>query len=670
MPATSPALPYTVEDHIRLRRVGTIAASPDGAWLAVAVQHLDREGIKYVSDLWKVPTNGGAAVQLTRGESNDGSPCFRHDGALGFLSNRQPNEVKPDEDADKRMQVWLLPVAGGEPQQLTDEPLGVEAFRFAAKADRMVLFAPVLADVPHEKQRETAAERAKKGSSVRTFRKQPVRHWDHWLHNDADRADTHLLLCTASGKDRVDLTPDVRGEFAVEPALDIAADGLRAVATWRTAGEDREDDYSLALFDLERRSHALLPQGRCTQTESPRFSPDGRSLVAVRSTRSATVVVHPTLVVLDPQGGARELAREWDHWPNLCDWSADGKQLLVTADDQGVLPVFSVDVATGKVARLTSREAGGAHAEVVALPKGGFACSRSTLLDAPECHVHDGRPDSAPRALARLSGFTPATGWAETQSITTMSTDGTPIQTWITRPRSGAKQKPVLLCIHGGPIGMSGDGWHWRWNALLAVAQGYTVVQPNPRGSTGFGQPFIQGIWGNVWGAQCYRDLMAVTDALEQRPDVDKTRMMAMGGSFGGYMTNWIGTQTQRFRCLVTHASIVTMAAFTGTTDHPAWWYLEMGGENPYADPAGYDRFAPIRHIANWKTPALIVHGEKDYRCPIGESLNLFEALQYHGVESELVVFPDENHWILKPRNVVAWYEQVFGFVGRHMRVG
>jgi dipeptidyl aminopeptidase/acylaminoacyl peptidase len=271
--------------------------------------------------------------------------------------------------------------------------------------------------------------------------------------------------------------------------------------------------------------------------------------------------------------------------------------------------------------------------------------------------------------LARLSNFTPATEWAEIESIMTKSTDGTPIQSWITRPKtSGARKHPVLLWIHGGPIGMAGDGWHWRWNSLLAVAQGYTVVQPNPRGSTGFGQAFIQGIWGNVWGDQCYKDIMAVTDALEHREDVDASRIMAMGGSFGGYMTNWIGTQTQRYRCLITHASIVTMAAFTGTTDHPAWWYLEMGGENPYADPAGYDRFAPIRYISQWKTPTLIIHGEQDYRCPINEGLNLFEALQYHGVDSELLLFPDENHWVLKPRNIVAWYENVLGFAGKHLR--
>jgi dipeptidyl aminopeptidase/acylaminoacyl peptidase len=215
---------------------------------------------------------------------------------------------------------------------------------------------------------------------------------------------------------------------------------------------------------------------------------------------------------------------------------------------------------------------------------------------------------------------------------------------------------------------MDVDGWHWRWNPLLAVAQGYAVALPNPRGSTGFGQEFIQGIWGNVWGAQCYQDLMAVTDALAARPDIDGARTMAMGGSFGGYMTNWIGSQTDRFRCLITHASIATMAQFTGTTDHPAWWYLEMGGEDPYADMAKFDRYAPIRYIKNWKTPTLIIHGELDYRCPINEGLNLFEALQYHGVPSELLVFPDENHWILKPRNIAAWYAAVLEFVGRYLR--
>jgi dipeptidyl aminopeptidase/acylaminoacyl peptidase len=663
--------PYTVEQHIALKRVSSIAPAPDGTWLAVVVQRLDLDVAKYVSDLWKVPTDGGPAVQLTRGDCKDTAPCFRHDGALGFLSNRKPNDLKPDEEAEKRMQVWLLPAAGGEPQQLTDEPLGVEAFRFAARADRMALFAPVIAGVPHEKQRETAAERAKKGPSVRRHTRQPVRHWDHWLHQNAERENTHLLVCDASGRNRDDLTTEVTREFSIEPHLDISADGRRVLASWATPGSDREEDSHLLVIDLANKARLLVPQPANSNTDSALFSPDGATIAAIRATRSPKFVMRPTLALIDPAtGSARELARDWDRWPNLADWSADGRSLIVTADDDGLVPVFAIDAASGAVRPLTSRAAGGAHSNVQALVDGRVACIRSTLLDAPECFVVDAAAapadGAAPTPLARLSGVTPAHDWAESESIVTRSTDGTPIQSWITRPK-GAKNAPTLLWIHGGPIGMSGDGWHWRWNALLAVAQGYAVVQPNPRGSTGFGQTFVQGIWGNVWGEQCYQDLMAVTDAIEQRPEVDRKRVMAMGGSFGGYMTNWIGTQTQRFRCLITHASIVTMAQFTGTTDHPAWWYLEMGGEDPYADPAGYDRYAPIRYIKNWKTPVLIIHGELDYRCPIGEGLNLFEALQYHGVDSELAIFPDENHWILKPRNIVAWYDSVLGFLGKHM---
>jgi len=215
---------------------------------------------------------------------------------------------------------------------------------------------------------------------------------------------------------------------------------------------------------------------------------------------------------------------------------------------------------------------------------------------------------------------------------------------------------------------MSADGWHWRWNPLLLAAQGYAVALPNARGSSGFGQAFVQAIWGNVWGDQCYRDLMAVTDALALRPDIDGGRAAAMGGSFGGYMVNWIGTQTDRFRCLVSHAGIVTMAAFTGVTDHPPDWYLEMGGEDPYRDPLRFDRFAPMRHVLQWRTPTLITHGERDYRCPIGEALALFEALQYHGVASELLVFPDENHWIVKPHNIVAWYQAALEFLSKYLR--
>jgi dipeptidyl aminopeptidase/acylaminoacyl peptidase len=328
--------------------------------------------------------------------------------------------------------------------------------------------------------------------------------------------------------------------------------------------------------------------------------------------------------------------------------------------------VFAIEARSGAVRRCPPAGSGGTHGQLAPLPNGGVAGVRSTVLHAPEVFVLEPGLAGEPRLLAALSGLQPAT-WAVSETVQAVSTDGTPIHGVLIKPADAPGPVPLMLWIHGGPMTMSGDGWHWRWNPLLLVAQGYAVVLANPRGSTGFGQQFVQGIWGNVWGDQCYRDLMALTDALCKRPDIDAQRTAAMGGSFGGYMVNWIATQTERFRCLVSHAGIVNMASFTGVTDHPPDWYLEMGGENPYRDWQQFDRFAPMRYIGQWRTPTLIVHGERDYRCPIGEALSLFEALQYHGVDSELLVFPDENHWILRPRNIVAWYQSVLEFVGRHL---
>ncbi len=649
-----------------MKRVSSIAASPDGEWLAVAVQRLDQEGTKYVSDIWRLPLDGSPPTQLTRGDSNDVSPAFRHDGALAFLSNRAPNERKPEEGADKRMQIWVFPSTGGEPQQLTDEPLGVEGFKFAKKADRLILFSPVLSDVPHDKQRETATEHGKKGSTARRFTQQPVRHWDHWLHENKNLANTHLIAYSAFGKDRVDLTPDGRREFAIEPFLEISRDGRLAAVSFQYPGADRELDTVLLVIDLDTRTQKKFGVGTNIGNDAALFSPDGRTLATIRSFRSAEAASRPLLTLVDVlTGEERTIAKDWDRWPHLQAWSNDGARLIVVADDNGSAPIFSIDARNGSVDRVTA--GGGVHTNLEVLPDDRVVGIRGELIDAPECFVSSAAPRSAPQGLARLSGFSRA-DWVQVESCSVPSTDGAAVQYFVVKPRGATGRLPTLIWIHGGPIGMNADGWHWRWNPLLAAAQGYAVVLPNPRGSTGFGQNFIQGIWGNVWGDQCYRDLMAVADAIEARNDVDPQRIMTMGGSFGGYMTNWIGSQTDRFRCLITHASIFTMAHFTGVTDHPAWWYLEMGGENPFENQTRFDRYAPVQHVRNWKTPTLIIHGELDYRCPIGEGLNLFEALLYHNVQTELLVFPDENHWILKPRNTVAWYDAVLDFLARHMK--
>jgi len=632
-----------VHQLIRLGRAEGVASSPNGTWLAVAVSRLDAKGAKYVSDLWRVGLDGSAPIQLTRGDWSDGSPSFRRDGALGFLSDR-PRKAGDD---DERAQVWLLP-AQGEPRPLTDEPLGVSGFAFARGADRLVCVVPLVPGVALDAMREAEKDRKENGPSVLRYDRMPVRFWDHWI----PRSEPHLVAFDGEGAGRVDLTPEP-GDALRDLSWDLAEDGGFLVSSWTRHGAvDRIPDVGLVRIDLDGTRTVLRDEPRASYG-SPRISPDGQWVAVERDVRRDGVCVSQQLWRLDARDGSgAALATGWDRWPHPVGWTRDGQGVVVTADDEGDVPVFVVEA--GGVRRLTPGP--GSHAAVV-VGDGTIAGLKHSLRHPPEPFAAD--LSGHVTALGQVSGCPELPFTVERQAAGDVAY-------FVVRRAGSTGREPVLLWIHGGPIGAWGDGWSWRWCALVAAAAGYTVVLPNPRGSIGYGQAFVAGIWGNVWGEQCYRDVMAVADAVAGRDDVDPARMCAMGGSFGGYMTNWIGGQTDRFTCLVTHAALFDLNAFYGVTDLPAWWSFQAGTQ-PYGDRDEHERYSPHRFVTDWKSPTLILHGEKDYRVPVGEALALFEALQLHGVDSELAVFSDENHWILKPRNIIAWYETVETFLARKL---
>ncbi len=552
--------------------------------------------------------------------------------------------------------------AGSEPRPLTDEALGVDGFRFAAKGDLLVLVTHVLPGVPMGDQRARMKDLDKGGPSVLFYedRSGPIRHWDHWL----GRANPHIVAYDERGRSRRDLTPTATMEHTGDFAFAISESGEWIAATERTPSDDRLVDWSIRLIGSSGATSRLLAHGVHVEHGHPLFSRDGKRLYFNRSRRSKERHGKVELCVADvPSGATKVLCESWDRWPTP--QAAFGDDAIVaTADDEGAVPVFIID-DRGEVTRVTAREHGGTHDALSVTADGRIVGIRHSLRAPPDPFVIDAKKDQAPSALACLSGFDPKEIEShETTCFEVAAKDGAPVQTWLVRPRGGAV--PTVLWIHGGPVGMFGDSWHWRWNPHVLVAQGYAIALPNARGSTGFGTAFVDGIWNNAWGGACYDDLMCVTDALEKRAGLDGKRIAAMGGSFGGYMCNFIGGHTARFKALVTHASIFHLEAMCGASDYGPYFAIEMGTTS-WKDRAEFEKHSPHRFIHHWKTPTLVLHGEKDYRVPISEALILFDALQEHGVESELVVFPDENHWVLRPRNIEAWYGHVLRFLGKHL---
>jgi dipeptidyl aminopeptidase/acylaminoacyl peptidase len=652
-PTQSPdSTPFTdLDDFLALPRVSGLAVSPDGSRAVTAITELNEKRTEYVTALWELDVTGNRpARRLTRGAKGESSPVFTADGDLLFVAKRDvPGSDGGDEPTAS---LWRLPAAGGEAVVVLELSGGVDAVHTARDADVTLVTAPLMPSATNvEDDKRLRALRKDNKVSAQLHTGYPVRHWDH----DIGPAQAHLVDVTGIR----DLTPNP-GHGLREAEVDVSADGRFAVTSWAVAGPGASLRNVLVRIDVATGERTTIADDPLADLGTPAISPDGSGVAFVRETHSTPEAApRITLGYLKFGESFVAVAADWDRWPTSVAWTTDGSSLIVTADDAGRCPVFLIDPADSSVTRLSHDDF--SYTNVCAAPGGVVYALRSSYSSPPHpVRIHsDGSIATLPCVeMPPLPG--------ELTEVMAVADGGVGVRSWLVLP-DGEAPAPLVLWIHGGPLG-SWNTWHWRWNPWVLAARGYAVLMPDPALSTGYGQDFIQRGWG-AWGFAPYTDLMAAVDEACAHPRVDQTRTAAMGGSFGGYMANWIAGHTDRFDAIVTHASLWALDQFGPTTDGAYWWAREMTTQMA-------EQNSPHRTVKEIATPTLVIHGDKDYRVPIGEGLRLwFELLTQSALPAaddgssphRFLYFPTEGHWVLAPQHAKIWYQVVLAFLGHHL---
>ncbi|MDN5918002.1 MAG: prolyl oligopeptidase family serine peptidase [Pseudonocardia sp.] len=705
--AADPETPRTpfhdLQDFVGLPRLSGLALSADGSRLVTTVSELDTDRTRYVGALWEIDPDGkDLSRRLTRGGAGESAPVFTPGGDLLFCSDRPDPDASSDA-GDAPSALWSLPVGGGEARLLGTRPGGVGGVVVAREAGTVVATSSTLpgaVDAEDDERRRTARSESKITAILHDG--YPVRHWDHDIGPDEPRllaaapvdgtgagdpgpggtgpgggagpastgpASTGPASTAEAGArpdarlDWADLTPEP-GHALLETKHDVSPDGRTVVTGWYSAYGHGAWRPSVVAIDVATGARRVLLDDPAAEFSGPRISPDGTRVVALRETlptpgRAPRI----DLVVVALDGGEpTPVAPGWDRWPSDVRWTADSSALVVVADEDGRAPLFRIDPDTGTVLRLTGDH--GAYTDPCPSPDGRSVYVLRNAVDAPPApvRVDAHTADGAPEPLVGPTPEHPLPG--RLTEVVTAVPDGNRLRAWLALPHDASTDPaPLVLWIHGGPLS-SWNAWSWRWNPWLLVARGYAVLLPDPALSTGYGQEFVQRGWG-AWGGPPYTDLMAVTDAAEALPEIDAGRTAAMGGSFGGYMANWVAGHTDRFRAIVTHASLWALDQFGPTTDHSEYWRHEMS-------PAMAEANSPHRHADAITTPMLVIHGDRDYRVPIGEGLRLWWDLTSRQADPgtnphRFLYFPDENHWVLSPQHSVLWYRTVHAFLATHV---
>lgn len=564
---------------------------------------------------------------------------------------------------DDLPQVHVMPLDGGESEVLTSFPLGVEAMRWLPDESGLIVAANVYGPDP-DRTAEIVEERSKSKVTAKTTEARFYRYWDTWL---TDEYVTHLFKVELTGLTH-DLTPTLKAFISlplsgITENFDISPDGTQLVVSAALLDHGTRPRPRYELWSVPTAGGDLTPltPDNPGDDDRPVFLPDGR--IVFGASAELDFYASPVhLTLLEPDGTQTALADHWDLSPSSWVAVPDGSGVLAIAEESAQSRAYLVPLDGGEPRRMLSDHS---VSDPTATPDRLFLLQQS-LSKPPELISIPWVGES----LERLTHFNDATlvglHLGEVEDTTIEGADGAAVQMYVIYPPDfdSSRQYPLVHMIHGGPHASFGDVWHQRWNAHAFAAPGYVVAMVNFHGSSSFGHAFTKSISG-AWGERPAADVLAATESLVARGFIDPERMAITGGSYGGYLTAWLATQDSRFACAIAHAAVTNLASMYATD-----WTTGLeraAGASPWEDPIRNARWSPSFHYGGYETPTLIIHGEKDYRVPINQGLELYGVLKAKGVDARLVYFPDENHWILKPNNSIYWYSEVHGWLARYL---
>ena len=660
--APAQARPFTPADMVGLNRIGAPAVSPDGKWLAYQLRSTDLAANRGRTDLYLLAIDGPDRTPrkiASLADKNEGSPVFSPDGSALYFQS----------DASGDDQLWRVALSGGDPVQISRAPGGISGFLLSPDGANVALWAdrPVGAKTLDDQKADAPAD----AGSGRVYDQLFVRHWDKW----SDGQRSQIFVMPVAGGPAVSVMGDLVGDAPSKPfggAEEIAwsRDGRTLFFALREAGRIEPLSTNLDIFSAPADGSAaptnLTDANDATDT-MPAVSPDGKWLAYAAMKRPGYESDRLVLTLRNiATGETRALTEGWDRSVGSIAWASDGASLLVTANDVLDNPVFRVDMASGKVTRLTDR---GHAGSVVPLPRGGFVYAMDSIQSPADFWKMPAR--GKPVRLTRVNADLLA--GVDDVSVERYSFKGAIGDTvWgqIVKPKGATGKLPVAFLVHGGPQGSFNDSWSYRWNPTAFAAHGYAAVIVDFHGSTGYGQAFTDSI-NKDWGGKPLEDLkLGLAAAAARDGQVDAGNACALGASYGGYMMNWIAGQwPDGFKCLVQHDGVFDARAMAYETEE--LWFDEWEHGGPYYEhPQEFEKWNPVNHVGAWKTPMMVVTGEKDFRIPYTQGLAAFTALQRRDIPSKLLVFPDENHWVLKPRNSLQWYGEALAWLDRWTGAG